>query len=229
MSDLPDLDQPAPDYGWAIPFPLEAREITVRSFPVVHISFELIEQLCVEEVVTWLQLSVWKQRGEESSVQRLADEVWYGQIWRAEQWIGSLAAKGLIVGGEEYLYRNRVLTAASEPAVSSRVDRHEPDAEGMWSGPWPLAYETNYPPRQQSVVYALFDSDDLVVYVGSSENFRERLKQHRKDGKIFSSWTAHPCETRDEAYRVEAEFLQGHMPILNRQGPQRRFTVGGAA
>lgn len=214
---------------WSIPFPMPALEMHARTFPVMTIGFELVEHLGLEEMATWLRLAMWQKLGEASSLQRLADELWFGDLQRAETWVNALAAKGLIRNGAAYaqaLEEIRLFEAAQLPEPPRRADRHEPNDDGTWSGPWPMTYDTNYPPRLQPVVYVLFN-DNTPVYVGSTANFRERMKQHHRDKK-WTRWTAHPCSTRDEAYRVEAAFLEVFQPALNAQGPQNR-SVGGAA
>jgi hypothetical protein len=114
-------------------------------------------------------------------------------------------------------------TPTPKPAL--RPEIHEPGEDGQWRGPWPLAADTTYPPPDQNVVYVLRAANDLAVYVGSTNNFRARMKAHQAGGKSWTTWTAHPCESREEAYEVENEFLHEYMPHLNVAGPR----PGGAA
>jgi GIY-YIG catalytic domain-containing protein len=109
-----------------------------------------------------------------------------------------------------------------EQALMRSGISHEPTEEdGSWIGPWPLVDEPR-PPKGQAVVYVLFSARGRAVYVGSTDNFLARMKAHQASGKRWTTWTALPCADREEAYDVEAEYLDEYMPQLNVQGPQRR-------
>jgi predicted GIY-YIG superfamily endonuclease len=89
--------------------------------------------------------------------------------------------------------------------------------EGNWVGEYPFHPETVAPIHGVAVVYVLFDETNEPCYVGSSNNFRQRLKAHAKDGKHFARWHAHPCRDREHAYQVEDRLLKEHKPRLNRK------------
>lgn len=97
---------------------------------------------------------------------------------------------------------------------------HQPNEDGQWSGAWPMTHQTSYPPKGQNVVYVLRAASGLVIYVGSTNHFYARMKAHFSSGKRWAEWVAHPCESREEAYEVESEFLQEFMPHLNVAGPR---------
>lgn len=97
-------------------------------------------------------------------------------------------------------------------------DQHRPDPDGNWSGRWPLQPDSRFPPKGKDVVYVLRVASGLVVYVGSTSNFSARMKAHHSAGKRWASWTAQACDTREDAYDVENEFLQTYMPHLNEVG-----------
>lgn len=97
-------------------------------------------------------------------------------------------------------------------------------ANGTWHGVWPLPDGVSHPPRGAFVAYILFDDVRAPCYVGSTKNFRERLKNHYRDGKRWTSWIAHSCTDRKHAYQVETKFLQQYKPPMNRTS-----SAGGAA
>lgn len=66
------------------------------------------------------------------------------------------------------------------------------------------------------VVYGLLRGEQLV-YVGVSQNFRERLKRHRKD-KEFDGWVAEIQADRQSARRREADMISHYKPIYNVAG-----------
>lgn len=90
---------------------------------------------------------------------------------------------------------------------------------GSWwgTGAYPSA-DHPMPPPAQSVVYVLYDAANEPCYVGSSEQFRTRLRTHIREGKTVTYWTAFPCADRDSAYRLEDRLLKQHKPYLNIQG-----------
>lgn len=96
---------------------------------------------------------------------------------------------------------------------------NEPQADGRWRGSWPYPRGTSLPARGQSVVYHLYDDSLDRCYIGSSEDLRARLKNHKKDGKVFGSWMAEPHCDRDAAYEAEETLLQSLsvLPLYNRK------------
>jgi hypothetical protein len=89
--------------------------------------------------------------------------------------------------------------------------------EGTWIGTWPLATDAVAPLSGVPVVYVLFGPDNEPCYVGSSAQFRQRIRQHAKDGKIFTSWQAYPCQDREHAYELEVRVLRERMPSQNKR------------
>lgn len=90
------------------------------------------------------------------------------------------------------------------------------DADGSWSGEYPLDQSARVPGRGVPVVYVLFDPEYVPCYVGSTGNMRVRLKAHDRD-KAFVAWRAAPTSSRDEAYEIETEWLRGYKPYLNKR------------
>lgn len=107
------------------------------------------------------------------------------------------------VSAAQLAYRAKGLTRPNGPA-------------GSWSGSYPLG-RAPYPPDHQCLVYVLFDDLNQPCYVGSTQHFRLRLRQHRADGKQFAYWTAYPCDDRTAAYALEDRLLKEHKPYLNKR------------
>lgn len=101
--------------------------------------------------------------------------------------------------------------------MKTRLRREDRCAAGSWSGCFPFVDEEATPPYQFSVVYVLFDAENIPCYVGSTENFRSRVRAHARDGKRFVRWSAHPCADREAAYQLEDRLLREHKPYLNRR------------
>lgn len=112
-------------------------------------------------------------------------------------------------------WNNRMPEAMNTHRIGLIV-RNLPDADGNWRGSYPLPVSDPAPMRNTSVVYVLFDADNVPCYVGSTGCLRTRLKQHGRD-KEFVSWLAYPCEDRARAYEIEERALREHMPYLNQK------------
>lgn len=92
---------------------------------------------------------------------------------------------------------------------------HTPNHGRSWVGEWPIGHNP-YPPDGQSVVYVLFDHENVPCYVGSTFKFKQRLKSHRPQ-KQFVRWMAYPCDDREDAYLLEEKLLAEHKPYLNKK------------
>lgn len=100
----------------------------------------------------------------------------------------------------------------------AHLARHIPNGpEGSWIGEYPLTEDASAPKSNIAVVYVLFDERNTPCYVGSTSSFRTRLANHRRDGKRFVRWQAHPCRDREHAYQLEERLLHQHKPYLNRR------------
>ncbi|WP_068924976.1 GIY-YIG nuclease family protein [Planobispora rosea] len=91
----------------------------------------------------------------------------------------------------------------------------QPNIDGTWRGVYPFADDWR-PPLGQSVVYVLYDADNIPCYVGSTQEFSTRLNNHARD-KAFTAWTAYPCTDREAAYQLEDRLLKERKPYLNRK------------
>jgi len=98
------------------------------------------------------------------------------------------------------------------------TERHAPNMpDGTWAGSWPLGRGDRVPMFNTCVVYVLYDAANEPCYVGSTQNLKSRLKDHRKDGKPFVRWTAFACPDREAAYQLEEKLLGEQQPYLNKK------------
>lgn len=98
------------------------------------------------------------------------------------------------------------------------TERHAPNMpDGTWQGSWPLDHADRVPMYNTCVVYVLYDATNGPCYVGSTQNLKARLKDHHKDGKPFTRWTAFACGDREAAYQLEEKLLAEHQPYLNKK------------
>lgn len=145
----------------------------------------------------------------------------------AEEQLGRAAAR-LTAGGDfdavESLYAR--LRAAGLPGFSKRwtlagapsasqITAFQRASETEWFGEEPYQGGAR-PPSGVSVVYVLYDAELNPCYVGSTGHLAARLTQHRRE-KTFKFWRAIRCEDRDDAYRLENEWLAAYMPQLNKR------------
>lgn len=91
------------------------------------------------------------------------------------------------------------------------------DSDGNWRGEYPLAWDSSRPKTGQSVVYVLYDTDNVPCYVGSTNDFNGRAKAHAREGKKFVRWLAYGCPNRASAYSLETQLLRQHKPYLNKR------------
>jgi hypothetical protein len=113
------------------------------------------------------------------------------------------------------------IRAMAEKEARGDFDR---DIES-WSGHFPFQEADRLPPPGTCLTYVLFDEARRPCYVGSTFDFRTRVRAHAKRGVRWSTWQAFRCRDRDHAYEVEERFLQQHKPYLNinsKTGWQRR-------
>lgn len=114
---------------------------------------------------------------------------------------------------------SRRWAAAGLPRVNEiqhQVRYNRTPKDGYWHGRYPWSTkDVGIPPKGTSVVYVLFDAALDAIYVGSTQHFTSRMRRHHLDGKHFTSWVAHPCDSREHAYELEAQFLAQYMPSLN--------------
>jgi len=96
--------------------------------------------------------------------------------------------------------------------------RWEPNGPaGTWVGSYPIGEKDPTPPPGSFIVYVLFDATNEPIYVGSTGDFRVRLKQHHKKQKPFVYWQAYAVEDRESAYQLEERLLRERLPRMNKR------------
>jgi hypothetical protein len=243
VSDLGDI----PRYV-QVPFPLEAGDDTPRTRGrarrrvedprPVQVYPQLIEGLGIEEVVTYMRLALWHQRGEESSIERLAEELWFGSADHAERWVHALVQRDLVVTDDAYRAALKAEwdahTAETKRSQDERQDRldNADYLDGYWHGEWP-AQPKAVPPKGISVVYFQYDKDGQLAYIGSTKQFLRRMEGHLDTSRpdVWARWEARECAARDEAYVIEDREIRERRPYQNKPGvvPVAKFRTSRRA
>lgn len=94
---------------------------------------------------------------------------------------------------------------------------------GVLAGHFPVGYQW-VPGTQVPTVYVLY-AETVLVYVGRSQNLRERLKAHwarRVEKPGLDSWSATICFDHGAAVALEADLIRQHSPRHNRAGNRFR-------
>lgn len=135
----------------------------------------------------------------------------YAELYRLYRTFRELALSGF---GQRW-----VAAVGITAAEMYHRGRHLPNStDGQsWVGVAPLPPGDTCPPAGVSVVYVLYDAELVPCYIGSTGGFRDRLKQHLKDGKPAARWVAYPCDSREAAYVLEDRLLREHKPYCNRR------------
>lgn len=84
--------------------------------------------------------------------------------------------------------------------------------DGTWRGDtgWDGLDGAVIPLRGTYVVYVLFGTGGTPVRIGMTQAFRAHLKRLHRDGVVWRSWKAWPCESRQDALetrkRIAAQY-----------------------
>lgn len=162
-----------------------------------------------------LRLLKARQEAEEQLLHQLGSAYRCGDIGVEQLLEVSSRYKFLNLDGRSKRWNQNV--GINWHSMSAMSDQGMNGPEGTWVGEWPCAYYSPAPGRGVAVVYVLFDEANTPCYVGSSHNFRTRLKAHDKAGKRFVRWQAYPCRDREHAYQLEDRLLKERLPHLNRK------------
>lgn len=101
---------------------------------------------------------------------------------------------------------------------AKHAEQHQQNAGHGWTGTCgDSGASFPRPPKDQCVVYVLFDATAEPIYVGSTQDFAGRIRAHRRDGKPVAHWRAVPHATREDAYAAEEAMLRTVMPTMNRK------------
>lgn len=156
-----------------------------------------------------------RESAEEQLLHRLGSAFRCGEIGVSELIQVYSRYKDLDIVGRSKRWNKHVGIHWQSMAAMSERGLNGP--EGTWIGDWPVHYLAPAPAKGISVVYVLFDAENEPCYVGSTKNFRQRLNDHAKDGKVFVRWQAYPCRDREHAYQLEDRLLKERLPHLNRK------------
>jgi hypothetical protein len=91
--------------------------------------------------------------------------------------------------------------------------------DGTWSGDtgWDGLDGSVIPLRGTYVVYVLFGAGGTPVRIGMTQAFRAHMKRLYRDGVVWRSWKAWPCESRQDALetrkRVAAQYDKPNVAI----------------
>lgn len=99
-------------------------------------------------------------------------------------------------------------------------DGDGPVVHDHYAGAFPIGYQET-PVREVSCVYALFDTDGELVYIGQSMNVRSRLKEHwRQRGRAWSldRWAVSVVPPGKSRVEVEAALIARFKPSGNKAG-----------
>jgi hypothetical protein len=108
--------------------------------------------------------------------------------------------------GPDFTYtRCRMMRKTDRLRASNQPNGPTPDT---WVGTIPHCWRGSMPLAGDCVVYSLFNTDSVQVYIGSTDDFRGRLREHLRDKPDVTSWTALLCDTRTAAYDLEDELLK---------------------
>lgn len=89
----------------------------------------------------------------------------------------------------------------------------------------------NVPDPSGPVVYALYNDDDDIIYVGYSGNFKQRMDDHRSRQPWWPEATRVQCfdfDTVEQARAKEAEVIARVDPVYNVRGRTAPVEVGYA-
>ncbi|WIV57847.1 hypothetical protein [Amycolatopsis nalaikhensis] len=84
--------------------------------------------------------------------------------------------------------------------------------DGTWSGNtgWEGLDDSVFPLRGTHVVYVLFGNAGTPVRIGMTHAFRAHLKRLHRDGVVWQSWKAWPCENREDALQMRNRITAQH-------------------
>lgn len=97
-----------------------------------------------------------------------------------------------------------------------------PNDSPYYSGTFPV-YSARLPGKGISCVYALFDMDDELAYIGQTKNARQRLKRHWALKRVelnLARWALSIVAEGQDRLQVELALIQRFKPRGNKAGVQ---------
>lgn len=138
---------------------------------------------------------------------------------------GTLDARGLLDaydlvregGFTGFAARWRKVILYDRHALRRMAEATPKSPDGTWSGDtgWDGLDGAVIPLRGAQVVYVLFGDGSTPVRIGMTRAFRAHLKRLHRDGVIWQSWKAWPCESHQEAVETRKRIAaQYHQPNI---------------
>lgn len=94
------------------------------------------------------------------------------------------------------------------------------------------AFVRDFPPVGSwggvNYAYLLLRGEE-VIYAGASYDLKQRFRDHRSEGRDYTSWVAFRCASRAEAHAVEAAFIHRLQPKRNKQQTNRTMVARNRA
>lgn len=120
-----------------------------------------------------------------------------------------------------------IIEAMSTSVRDLKVWQAMEDPDCLRDAGWfPVEAGHPLPRKGTAVVYLLLGLDGRCLYVGCSENVRERFKQHKKAGRVpMIRYEVIECDSRATALQLEADLIFQHQPAHNTAGTRNRMYV----
>jgi len=117
-----------------------------------------------------------------------------------------LVREGNITG---FAARWRKVIPYDRHALRRMAEATPKDPDGTWSGDtdWEGLDGSVFPIRGTDVVYVLFGHGSAPVRIGMTHAFRAHLKRLHRDGVVWQSWKAWPCENREDAVEMRKRII----------------------
>ena len=165
-------------------------------------------------------LTAAQEQAEDQLIHRAACDYQAGRLsigalFSLYTWVRVRTVGGLLIRWNRHMPAEAEVKSIRHTV--NRLRRHRPDPDGVWRGTFPLDDSARFPATGANVVYVLYDEANRPCYVGSTNGFKGRVKAHRREGKPFVRWMAHPCNDREAAYDLEDRLLREHLPYLNKR------------
>lgn len=108
------------------------------------------------------------------------------------------------------------MAAATRARTAYRYEKNGPGGRS-WVGTRPVGDDQHVPRAGIAVVYVLYGADNEPLYLGSTGEFRTRIRTHSSGPIPWVSYMATPCSDREAAYQLEDSYLKTRKPPMNRK------------
>lgn len=217
--------------GMGLPFPFCPRPDfrKARGCTPPSVYPDAVAELSALAIGVYCKIHSWRVANEHADFDRVAHTV--GDPDAASAALHELFHIGCLLNPDEAarrsLYRGWLYSGESESAAA-RKERRGIKAPQVWpdytAEEWRGDLNTvcdQYARLDTPVVYFLFNADDELIYIGSTDNLWGRLRSHAMD-KPWFRFLARGCPDRESAFWLEAGEVKVCKPPLNRD-----LTVNG--